>query len=669
MRKFISNHGTQLKILAEITLVLLVFIAIFYYLLPVILNYPAETVGTSFQHELENTDYTVQVVLIGFALFLVFGIIIFYKLRFLKNINYTIKNVDKMSDEELAKLRNKLFKTPYSIYLMNILLPTLIIIVIHTATTGVIGLKLIKMIILLFSFITIIATISLLITRHELTKILMKLPPTEKIGYKKIRLNSRITYHIIPLFMAGIIFTALLGYSRVIIEKGNIIFRLYKNDLESVTANNTIKTPSDLINTSKQIHLIGNSDKIFIYTPDGHFLDSTGKETNYSDFFSKYLRELSAKNEGRVYEYYGEDSQATTKQVAINGQPYILGVYYTISDYSIIIYFVFTFIILLGLDYIILQFFSNTFTSDLKRISNGLSTISKSKNKSSLMNQLPLTSNDEIGEMIIEFNKVQELSQENLTQIHNNQQTLVEKERLASLGQMIGGIAHNLKTPIMSTSGASEGLMDLINEYKKSAGDPDVAAGDHIEIANEMIEWVTKIKSYTSYMSDVISAVKGQAVNMNDQTYAPFTLDEVVKRIGILMKHELNNALINLDVHMDADRSIVLKGNINSLIQVINNMISNAIQAYNGKTNQTIELIFTQDKSNVIITIKDYASGIPKEVQEKLFNSMITTKGKNGTGLGLFMSYSTIKGNFNGNITFTSEEGKGTTFNLILPLT
>ena len=57
-----------------------------------------------------------------------------------------------------------------------------------------------------------------------------------------------------------------------------------------------------------------------------------------------------------------------------------------------------------------------------------------------------------------------------------------------------------------------------------------------------------------------------------------------------------------------------------------------------------------------------------KEVQEKLFKEMITTKGKNGTGLGLFMSYSNIKAQFNGDLKFTSEEGVGTTFNLIIPI-
>ena len=65
---------------------------------------------------------------------------------------------------------------------------------------------------------------------------------------------------------------------------------------------------------------------------------------------------------------------------------------------------------------------------------------------------------------------------------------LMEKERLASLGQLIGGISHNLKTPIMSISGAAEGLTDLINEYDASIGDPEVTNDDHHAIANDMRE-------------------------------------------------------------------------------------------------------------------------------------------------------------------------------------
>ena len=255
-----------------------------------------------------------------------------------------------------------------------------------------------------------------------------------------------------------------------------------------------------------------------------------------------------------------------------------------------------------------------------------------------------------------------------LKTIRNNQNMLMERERLASLGQLIGGIAHNLKTPIMSISGASEGLSDLIKEYDESIGDPEVTNDDHHAIAKDMTEWVNKIKSYSEYMSDVITAVKGQAVTLSENESTSFDLDELIKRVNILMKHELKNALIVLNIKFNTDKNTVLHGDITSLVQVINNMISNSIQAYNGETNKSIDLILDKKDNNIIISVKDYGNGLPDKVKQKLFKEMITTKGKNGTGLGLFMSYSTIRAHFNGNITFESEEGKGTTFNIEIPI-
>lgn len=256
---------------------------------------------------------------------------------------------------------------------------------------------------------------------------------------------------------------------------------------------------------------------------------------------------------------------------------------------------------------------------------------------------------------------------EDMDTIKSNQNLLMEKERLASLGQLIGGIAHNLKTPIMSISGAAEGLTDLIKEYNNSIDNPLVTPQDHHDIANDMQEWVEKIKTHASYMSDVITAVKGQAVTLSEQDVETFTLEELVKRVNILMKHELKNALIDLNVHMESNPNLELKGNVNSLVQVINNMISNAIQAYNGETNKSIDMFVQVENNQVVISIQDYGIGMTQEVKNKLFKEMITTKGKNGTGLGLFMSYSTIRAHFNGNITFESETGKGTIFHVILP--
>ena len=257
---------------------------------------------------------------------------------------------------------------------------------------------------------------------------------------------------------------------------------------------------------------------------------------------------------------------------------------------------------------------------------------------------------------------------EDMKIIKNNQDILIEQERLASLGQMIGGIAHNLKTPIMSIGGATEGITDLIKEYKLSIKDSEVTLEDHEQIADEMNEWIEKIKNHISYMSDVITAVKGQAVTLSQSEETYFTVNEVIKHIDVLMKHELKHAILYLKVTNNVNDDFQLKGNINGLVQVINNIISNAIQAYKGKTDDNIDLIFNIINNNLVIAIRDYAGGIPKKIQDKLFNSMVTTKGKNGTGLGLFMSYSNIKAHFGGDISFETEDNVGTTFYITIPI-
>jgi signal transduction histidine kinase len=100
----------------------------------------------------------------------------------------------------------------------------------------------------------------------------------------------------------------------------------------------------------------------------------------------------------------------------------------------------------------------------------------------------------------------------------------------------------------------------------------------------------------------------------------------------------------------------------------LNNLISNAIQAYpQNAGNKVIELNIYQKDKKIYLDVKDYAGGIPDEVANKLFKEMITTKGKNGTGLGLFISYTNIKTQFGGNLTFSSKKGKETIFRIMIP--
>ena len=276
----------------------------------------------------------------------------------------------------------------------------------------------------------------------------------------------------------------------------------------------------------------------------------------------------------------------------------------------------------------------------------------------------PQISDYEIAGLILEFGSIG-MGKDEQSVLKEQQDRLMEKERLAALGQLVGGITHNLRSPIMSISGAVEALRDLVKEYEESIGDRNVTQEDHHEVAKEMLMWVEKIKPQCSYMSELVSAVKDQAVSISAVDTDSFSIGELIKKVDILMNYELkiNRCMINKDIAIDLNTHI--RGAINNLVQVLNNLIINAIHSYGGREG-LINLSITECGGKVRFIISDNGIGIPKEIQQKLFKEMITTKGNNGTGLGLYISYAAIK-RFKGDMWFESEEGIGTSFYITVP--
>lgn len=254
-----------------------------------------------------------------------------------------------------------------------------------------------------------------------------------------------------------------------------------------------------------------------------------------------------------------------------------------------------------------------------------------------------------------------------MEKIKENQDMLLERERLASLGQLIGGIAHNLKTPIMSVAGGIDQLAYLSQEYISSIDDPEVTIIDHKEIGKEMLQWLTKMKVHLSYMSDIITTVKDQASKFNNPDKVWFTLDEMLRRVKILMQHEIVKNNCNYKQDIKVKPGMKIDGDMNSLVQILDNVIVNAIQSYE-KSGGEITMQVTQEGDKIIFMVRDSGMGIEDKVKDRLFKEMITTKGKYGTGLGLYMSYSTIKGVFGGNMWFETKVGRGTDFFIEIPL-
>jgi len=278
----------------------------------------------------------------------------------------------------------------------------------------------------------------------------------------------------------------------------------------------------------------------------------------------------------------------------------------------------------------------------------------------------PLVISGDIAGYVAIFKDVSRLK-ESMQRLQSNQNKMMEKERLASLGQMVGGIAHNLKTPIMSIAGAATAMENLVNECQLSRNNTQVTKEDYDEIYREMNDWIVRTKDACSYMSDIISAVKGQATNMNTSVQEEFTLEELIRRVGLLMNHELKSNKCKLKITNNVDNSYLINGDINNLVQVMNNLISNAIDAQKGNKKCIIEVETEIEENNIKVRVTDQGSGVSSEVADKLFKEMITSKGAQGTGIGLYMSNVVIRGKFSGTMWYEKNQDKGSTFGFTIP--
>ncbi len=654
----------KLRIYSKLLLLEVAVIVLMRFLIPVLSNYPPYSEAIDFQLKIEVLTHDQQYILLGiFALLLQ---TFFIKIFFSDIFKYIKKDPKDVTIKETEQVRLQCYKIPKKLFFVQTVLLGIVLCMLFSMVQISIILC-IKFLLIYFSFFTASWVISMVLIRSDLNAIIESTYTINKnvtsFG-KKTKFYKNLLLNLIPFFIFIMITISLLGYSKVTEQNGENGYYYYKQAMNDIDFDNetleTISTKLDNIplrNSSDYYFIIGSNEK--------KFSSNSGNATN---FFIEYANEFLDQTDGRVYEYYGVEEQGYAKRITLQDSSSVLiGFKYTTTNVEIMTYFVGISIAAIIVYIIILLIWTKNISKNISEISNRLTEISK---KDNVINEspLPLLSNDELGDLTIAFNKIQHLTQEYITQIKDTQESLMESERLSSLGQLIGGIAHNLKTPIMSIAGTAEGLNDLIKEYDSSIDDPTVNSQDHHEIASDMSTWIEKIKNYTEYMSDIITAVKGQAVVMSNEDDINFTISELVKRVTILMKHELKNAIINLNTDIKVDENLTLNGDVNNLVQVINNMISNAIQAYNGKENESIEFTITKDSKNIIFSIEDHAGGLPDKVTDKLFKEMITTKGKNGTGLGLYMSYSTIKAHFNGNITFDTKKGKGTKFNIYIPM-
>lgn len=660
---FLSLPSTKLSIIFSIlSACILIAVAI---TLPLILNYPPNSINTPFDIEMSGIPYVAQFACIELIALIV---ICFVIKKVFKPIDEWYKNKDDLkynNSRNIDTIRKRCLNLPYIIFLVELIIPSIICFTILSITGSHEKTMILKITTLIVAFTFLLAVTSYIFTKSLFRKLLSDIYRKDADIGMRINIGTKILMQVIPVCIIGMLLIALVGYTKSIKSSEDALFDVYSKNLSILFDKDETYTYTRIRNLLEKLLIYNDSASVFILSEDGEVDLLSGPAP--SNFVIKYTLKYAEQNNGKTYDSYAVDTQgATIKLNTQDGSYYACILYHTNSNEALI-YIIATFILVFSLMLVLLIIFVRSLSKEVSMISESLSHISDNKDVDNFTT-LPVISNDELGDLCIAYNNIQNMNQENLQKIKNSQDLLIERERLASLGQMIGGIAHNLKTPIMSISGATEGLSDLAKELDMSIGNPQVTEEDYHAIVKDINNWLDKIKTHTSYMSDVITAVKGQAVVFSEDQIYPFTVSELFSRVDILMKHELKNSITKLIIKNETSDNNLIHGNINSLVQIINNMISNSIQAYNNSEKEMpINLSAKIDNNRIIISVQDFGPGISKNVQDRLFKEMITTKGKEGTGLGLFMSYSNIKAHFHGNMTFeTSSEG--TTFYISLPI-
>ncbi|MBN2431301.1 MAG: PAS domain-containing protein [Acidobacteria bacterium] len=262
-----------------------------------------------------------------------------------------------------------------------------------------------------------------------------------------------------------------------------------------------------------------------------------------------------------------------------------------------------------------------------------------------------------------------ELVSEESISISEVNESLRRTEKMMALGNLMAGLAHEIKTPLGSIVSNTDVIQRCLTKMKKALTDEEALAIP--EGIRQLFDKHLKLISNAMHINEVASQQLLHQVNslkhflrFDEEEFSEIDLQEILEQVLVLTHHLTKNRIAVVRDYQPIPR---VPGSPGKLGQVLLNLVTNAIQAMPGQGRLTLATL--ANKSAVIVRIKDTGEGIPPENLERIFSKGFTTKRRGmGTGLGLAISLNIMK-DHGGSIEVESRPGQGSTFSLRFPLT
>jgi signal transduction histidine kinase len=260
-----------------------------------------------------------------------------------------------------------------------------------------------------------------------------------------------------------------------------------------------------------------------------------------------------------------------------------------------------------------------------------------------------------------------ELSQA-LTDLQSTQKKLVESEKMASLGGLVAGVAHEINTPVGIGITAASLLAEKTAAFFETYKSGQMKRSQLEKFLDTAMQSSSMVLSNLNRAADLIQSFKQVAVDQSSEEQRTFNLKRYLSEVLVPLKPKLRTT--HHQVKIKGDEAISLNTYPGALSQIITNLVMNSLtHAYSPEDAGHLVFDFKSEGEQIILEYSDDGKGIPKENLSKIFDPFYTTKrGQGGSGLGLHIVYNLVTQKLNGTIECKSQVGVGTKFSIKLPI-